>query len=233
MQVLDHPGIYNPSLDVGGIRFIFIFMLCTIIMQNGPHESPQAIPDYPTLAENMRDWTILGIVGIRSARAQLIDMKVITDFNVFLASNQLPCFVAEAFSLQMVYIRIAVGHLSMKTAMKDTGDAFILFPADPGSIAAYFGTWGHVFSRGTKTRLPSCFCGFGSGRFIIGKARGRQRTILLADWSEAPSTDLTDVGWACFALDDGFDLDRCAFIVAESNIIAESNGASACYRITH
>jgi hypothetical protein len=28
-------------------------------------------------------------------------------------------------------------------------------------------------------------------------------------------------------------LDRCAFIVAESNIIAESNVASACYRITH
>jgi hypothetical protein len=237
MQVLDHPGIYNPSLDVGGIRLICIFILCTIIIQTGPHESPQACPDYPTLVKkNMRDWTILGIVGIRCARAQVIDMKVMTDFNVFLSSNQLPCFVVEAFLLQMVSIRMAVGHHSTKTAMKGTGVAWIFFQADPASIAPYFGTWGHVFSRGTKKRLPSCFCGFGSGRFIIGKAHGRQRTIFkLADWSEAPSTDLTGVGWAdvCFALDDGFDLDRCAFIVAESNIIAESNVASACYRITH
>jgi hypothetical protein len=129
----------------------------------------------------------------------------------------------------------------MKTAMKETGFAWIPFQADPGRIAPYFGTWGHVFSRGTKKRFPSRFCGFGSGRFIIGNAHGRQRTIFkladavfkLADavewnWSEAPSTDLTGVGCAdvCFALD------RCAFIVAESNV-ASSMAGFEIYRITH
>jgi hypothetical protein len=110
MQVLDRPGIYSPSMDVGGIRFIFIFMLCTISMPNSPQESLQAGLEYPTRGENMPDWMFRGIVGIRCARAQVIDMKVLTDFNVFLSSNQLPCFVVEPFSLQMVSIRMAVGH---------------------------------------------------------------------------------------------------------------------------